>query len=416
MNKKTVISSLVTVFVTMIIVYSIALISEVSLLWRSEKKVVKIELSKKIYNRFHTIATLEKRIQKDPQDYKAHILLAQKYNEIQEYDSANVYFQTALKISERSNYSLYSYSMFCIERKLYNLALNLAEEISLYNKKAILYKAKIYESIAKSLDDDREIEGSIRAYQVAYKYAKGVYSKEDFETLKTNYAKEYIKMADIKIAKKETKKAILDINNSLRIKETPIAQYKLALIYKDIDKIKSEKLIKKVLDRNPYIVNPYIYNDLLNKLLEESRSNGSTNRINYYTNKINSFNKILNQIYVFKDDLKVSGIDIFSKKIKFIGKEELYIKYNIENQTKNEISDLYVLTELYLGGKKIQFENNVTAKTTSLRSNSSKTVINKLPPDITKDTISFANDIIIKFYAKKQNKAPWTLIKIQQFK
>ena len=223
-------------------------------------------------------------------------------------------------------------------------------------------------------------------------------------------------MADIKIAKKETKKAILDINNSLRIKETPIAQYKLALIYKDIDKIKSEKLIKKVLDRNPYIVNPYIYNDLLNKLLEESRSNGSTNRINYYTNKINSFNKILNQIYVFKDDLKVSGIDIFSKKIKFIGKEELYIKYNIENQTKNEISDLYVLTELYLGGKKIQFENNVTAKTTSLRSNSSKTVINKLPPDITKDTISFANDIIIKFYAKKQNKAPWTLIKIQQFK
>ena len=171
MNKKTVISSLVTVFVTMIIVYSIALISEVSLLWRSEKKVVKIELSKKIYNRFHTIATLEKRIQKDPQDYKAHILLAQKYNEIQEYDSANVYFQTALKISERSNYSLYSYSMFCIERKLYNLALNLAEEISLYNKKAILYKAKIYESIAKSFDDERDIEGSIREYQVAFNYA-----------------------------------------------------------------------------------------------------------------------------------------------------------------------------------------------------------------------------------------------------
>ncbi len=416
MNKKTLISCIVTIVVTMTIVYSIALISEVSLLWRSEKKVVKIELSKKIYNRFHTIATLEKRIQKDPQDYKAHIKLAQKYNEIQEYDSANVYFQTALKISERSNFSLYSYSMFCIERKLYNLALNLAEEISLYNKKAILYKAKIYESIAKSLDDDNEIEGSIRAYQVAYKYAKGVYSKEDFEKLKTNYAKEYIKMADIKIARKETKKAILDINNSLKIKETPIAQYKLALIYKDTNKVRAEKLIKKVLDTNPYVVNPYIYNDLLNNILEEARLLGNTNRINYYNNKITSFNKFLNKIYIFKNDVKISSIQILPKKKIFFGKEEIFVKYNIENKTKTEINNLFMFTELYLGSRKIQFENSIATKTSAFYSGSTKTIINKLPPDITEDNIVLTNDIIIKFYAKRQKKAPWTLIKIQQLK
>ena len=38
------------------------------------------------------------------------------------------------------------------------MALNHAEEISLYNKSAIRYKAIIYEALADSLDKDGEIE------------------------------------------------------------------------------------------------------------------------------------------------------------------------------------------------------------------------------------------------------------------
>ena len=74
------------------------------------------------------------------------------------------------------------------------------------------------------------------------------------------------------------------------------------------------------------------------------------------------------------------------------------------------------MTELYIGNRKIEFVNNITTKTAAFSSNSTKTIVNKLPQEITKDNIAFANDIIVKFYAKRQKKAPWTLIKIQQFK
>ena len=53
MNKKISVIKpyLITMITTMIILFSIALIGEVSLLWRSEKKVAQIELSNKIFDK-----------------------------------------------------------------------------------------------------------------------------------------------------------------------------------------------------------------------------------------------------------------------------------------------------------------------------------------------------------------------------
>lgn len=419
MNKKISVIKpyFITMITTMIILFSTALIGEVSLLWRSEKKVAEIELSNKIFDKFHTIEELERQIAQDKDNYIAHIKLAQKYNEIKEYDTANIYFQTALKISERSNYSLYSYSMFCIERKLYNLALNLAEEITLDNKKTINYKAVIYEALGDALDKDGEIEASIRAYQVSMKYAKGVYNKSRLENLKTKYAKEYIKIADLKIERKEAKSAILDLENSVKIKSLSQAKYKLALIYKDINKQKAEKMIQAVLDESPYIVNPYIYNNLLNELLEEARLMGNTGKINYYTSRIKSFHKLLSNIYVFKDDLAISNIDIKPKKSKLFGKESVFLVFKIENNTDTDIEDLYLLAELYYGNNRIEVEKIVATKTNILKAdNNGMNMEIKFPSIITKDSIVLAHDLIIKFYAKKQKKAPWTLIRIQQLK
>lgn len=419
MNNKTpdIRPYIVTMLVTITIMFSIALAGEISLLWKSEKKVVALELSNKIFSKFHTIEELEKKVMEDKDDYKAHIKLAQKYSEIREYDSANVYFQTALKISERSNYTLYTYSLFCIERKLYNMALNHAEEISLYNKSAIRYKAIIYEALADSLDKDGEIEGSIRAYQVALKYAKGNYKKKKLDELKLKYALEYVKLADIKINKKETKSAILDINNSLNIKETSMAKYKLALIYRDYDKQQSERLIQSVLEENPYLVNPYIYNTLLNNLIDEARYMGDTVKINYYNSKMQNFHKLLSKIYIFKDDLRITRMDILPRKSKLFKKEDIYLKFSIKNDTKEDIDNLYFFVELYYGNNKIEIDKKIASGTNPLIAKDTPTEFEiKFPPIISKDDISLANDLIVKCYAKKQNKAPWTLIKIQQLK
>jgi tetratricopeptide (TPR) repeat protein len=378
---------------------------------------VDIELSKGIFQKFHTIEELEKYIQEHKDNYKAYIKLAQKYNEIKEYDTAKIYFQTALKMSERSNYALYAYSMFCIEQQLYNHALAMAEEITLQNKKTIRYKAKIYESLAESFDKKGEIQASTKAYQVALKYANETYDKKSLDELKTKYALEYAKLADIKIEHNEKDSAILDIKNSLRIKETPIAKYKLALLYKDTKKRRAEKMISGLLEEKPYIINPYIYNKLLNDLLEEARQEGNTPKINYYTKKIQKYKKFLSEIYIFNDDIKVSNIDIFPRKTKILGREEIVLVFDLINNTEEDIQDLYLYIELFYGNKNINLEKTVASKTNIFEKETTRANIEtKLPSQITKDDIILASDVLLKIYAKKQKKAPWTLIKIKQFK
>ena len=54
------------------------------------------------------------------------------------------------------------------------------------------------------------------------------------------------------------------IKNSIKIYDTLIARYKLGLIYIEIDKVQADRCISYVFNKNPYIVNPYIYNQLLN--------------------------------------------------------------------------------------------------------------------------------------------------------
>lgn len=197
---------------------------------------------------------------------------------------------------------------------------------------------------------------------MAYKYAKGVYSKKDFECLKTNYAKEYIKMADVMIKEGEIKEAVLDINNSLKLKELPAAKYKLALLYRNSDIVKSEKLISKVLCINPYIVNPYIYNGLLNDLVEKARQEGNVGKINFYDKKIKAFNKLLTNIYIYKGDLKITGIKVYSKKEHIFSKDKIFIEFSLKNETKNDIAYLDIFVEIYYQNNKLKLEKKLSPK------------------------------------------------------
>ena len=405
---------LATIIVTIIVVTLICLCAELDLLFNSEQKVNNRELDIANLIEFCKIEQLEKRLKREPSNYVVAIRLAKNYEKLQEYSKANNYYSEAVKISNNSPYSAYSYAMFLARQGLYGMSTELAENLSLQNKKSTSYRAQIYEEIAKTLNKNKEFEAEVKAYQIAYKYAKN--QKDDSLTNRIieGYAKSYINLADVHVEADDIKSAILDLNNSLEILELPLAKYKLGLIYQNIDKVKAEKYFSDVLASDIYLINPYIYNKLLVDLIEESKLHKNRHSVDFYALRMNKLQKLMKNHYVFKNEVLISNFHIVELK-KLLSKQKQYSAYiDITNNTNTRLDKLYLQVEMFINNKQYVVKKEVINRAGSVQPYESvKDVKINLPEDFEFIDIKKQNDVIVKYYAKKRTKAPWTLIKIE---
>ena len=103
----------ITIIISIILAISCALIFELELLFRCEKKVNFEELKLKNLSKFYTISQLEKLAKQNPQNSVIYIKIANIYTSLKEYTNAQKFYEKALVVSKRSNFSLYSYALFC---------------------------------------------------------------------------------------------------------------------------------------------------------------------------------------------------------------------------------------------------------------------------------------------------------------
>ena len=404
---------IITIIVTAIAVISLSFCVELELLFRTETKVNSEELNVENLVEFCTIEQLEKYLQKNPKDYFAKIKLAGIYEYLKEYETANKLYLEAVGTSVRSNFALYSYGEFCARRGMFNLAATLADELMEVNDKAFEYRAKIYNQIAEKLKEKKQYEAIVSAYQIAYKYAKNSKDAEFREYIKSEYAKSYILLADENIKNNKIKEAISNLNNSLKIKESDEARYKLGLIYINVDKFIAEKHISSVFKKNIFMVNPYIYNSLLSDLSNESKNTRGLHSSDYYMLKLNSFKKKLSENYVYKNDILIENSYIAKKKKLFSKDFSYYLVFDIENNTKVKIPELYLQVILYVDKNQYKVDKKMFSYTHPL---DFYEIIEQnkilLPKSFKLNNLKEKNEIIIKYFARKNENAPWTLLKI----
>lgn len=404
---------LITIIVTVIFVFSLCLGVELELLFRSENKINKEEFAMENLAEFCSIDELEKKLLKNPTNYTAHIKLAQLYESLGEYKKAKEYYNNALNHSGRSNMSLYYFAMFCAKRNLYALASALCEEISGNSKKIIGYRARIYEAIGESLIRQKENQGAVKAFQIAYKYAKSIDDKTLLAAIEEKYADAYIQLADDHVKESDSRYAISNLENSIKIKKTPQAQYRLGLIYRDTDKAKAETYIASAFRINPFVVNPYIYNSLLNDLIKESKEMGDSNKANYYSMKAENLKHSLKEAYVYKNEILIDNTHIQLQKKRFSVNKDAYLVFDIKNNTKQKLECLYIKAEFFYDSKKYSLKKKAISKTNTLGVYDvfeQEKIL--LPEEITFENPALNTDIIVKYYVKKQSKAPWVLVKI----
>ena len=402
-----------TFIVSVIAIFSLCMCFELQLYFNTEDFINQRELKMKNLLNFYNISQLEALYKKDPNNHMVAINLARAYETIENYSSADDLYKKAIISSGNSDYSIYAYAVFCAKRKWYGVATDLAEEFySNNNKKIYAYKTEIYSELAKSMDENKE-------YEIAYKYAKNIKDKDMYESVKDVYSKEFIKLADYHISKGQPDKAVLDLKNSLGIKSQDVAKYKLGLIYQDSDKVLAEKYFNEVFKSNPYIINPYIYNKLLEDLILETKQGKNSHSTDFYTARLNNLKTKMREIYLFKGDITINNSKIVKYK-KMLSKNARYeLHFDIKNNTKLNINKLYVLSEIYKGKKKYSIEKKIGNSSGASDFDIMQDVASELPEDFRFDDImknKSQTDIIIKYYAKKQARAPWTLIKIEFLK
>lgn len=404
---------LVTFIVTCILVFSLCLCFELELLFRCEDNVNREELNMKNLVEFCTIEQLEKYLKKDPVNYFVKIKLAQIYENLEEYDSAESYYKDALKSSENSNFSIYSYAIFCAKVGYYGEAAKLAEQLSDLDKKALIYKTKIYEQLAITFSKNKQYDAAVKAYQIAYKYAKNLNDKAFFKKIRDQYSLSYIDLADENIENDRILEAVSNLKNSLAIKYSDIAMYKLGLVNLNLDKFSAEKNISTVFKNNPFMVNPYIYNKLLVELVEESKFSSGMNSSDFYTVKLNLFKETLSKIYLYRNDILIENSFIGYQKSLFSKNKKYFLIFDVENNTKSKINSLIFLIEIFVENKKYTVEKRLFSVAHPLDFYD-KAAYNKifLPKEFQLNNLKSKNNVIIKYFAKKQENAPWTLIKI----
>jgi len=411
-NMKKVNEYFITIAVSLIIVFMLSMALELELMFRCEKNVNFKELNVNNLSKFCTIEELEKKLLKNPDDFILNIHLGVMYESLNELDKANDHFKTALKLSGRSNFAIYSYAMFCARHNLYVFVSTLAEELSGNNRKTNLLKAKNYEQLAKSFANEKNHQASVKSYQIAYKYVKSIGDLKYLNKVKEQYAQEFINLADDNIMQKEVEEALSNLKNSLKIKKTSVANYKLGLILKDIDSYQAEKYMNEAFFDNPYVVNPYIYNSLLDKQLKEARILNKGSLINYYSSRLSRFKKKISQAYLFKEEVSIDACGIIYAK-KIFDKTSKILYFEVKNNTKEELKNLFVKAELFVNGQKFEIEKRVINPANALPSYEIlKCSDFKLPEDIELGDIAKNNDIFVRFYAKKVENAPWVLLKI----
>jgi len=404
---------ILTFLATCVVILIMCFCIQFELLIRCENNVNTIELNVENLAKFATIEQLEKYLTNNPTNYMACVRLAKIYESLDENKKANELYSDALRISGRTNYTLFNYALFSAKMGKYDLASALAEEMSGNNSKVINYKMQIYEKIADSAVKNMHPMYANKAYQIAYKYAKNVKNTNDLQRVKDKYANSYISLANYNVKNKKIAEAISNLKNAINLNESPVAKYKLSLIYLPDNKARSELLMYDAFENDAFLVNPYIYNSLITGLINNSNEINDKSALKYYKVKYAKFKNKLSEIYLYKNDILIENIKLTNNKKFLSGKNNYVLSFDIKNNTHHKITNLYLDIDMFLNSKHITISKKPVHTGASILAGEFINYSINLDNDEYLINVKDKNTLTLNFYGRKKQKAPKTLVKIE---
>ncbi|GBF23325.1 hypothetical protein tpqmel_0729 [Candidatus Gastranaerophilus sp. (ex Termes propinquus)] len=351
--------------------------------------------------------------ERHPKDFMINLKIAMLHELFEEPEEAGINYEKALLKAPSNPFVMYRFALFNVEQRQYEPALKLIE--SLPDRGAMInMKEHFYTSLSNAFAQDKNYPEALDAAKIAYKYSRALSRKEQTEARK-NLAEKYILSADYFVDRGDGEKAIVELKNSLKIESTNLAKYKLALIYKKNNPEEARKLMEEVFNSEDMrLVNLELYYNLLVRLYDEAVLNSDKNAVNFYSHKKNKLQKIIDNSYVFKDDLVIANLTIEKRKSGFLEYSDLV--FDIENRSNSDINRLWaraVIRKIQnVGEDERVFEKKIASTRSPLFAAESAEKVTFTPYEglFRKKKQEEERPVKISIYVRKSNKSDWFLL------
>ncbi len=342
---------------------------------------------------------------KNPGDYSINVKLGNLYELMFSYGQAEEQYKKAINKSPFGVYSSYlGLANLYIKMGKHNQALNIVKRLKNTDHKPLLIaKGDFYMNLGDALWEKSNYEEAVKQYKIAFFYYKKVDSNKK-ESAINGILDCYNKIADVEFKHHNIYRAIESLETALLYKETPIVQYKLAILYKDIDPIQANAYMEKTYKTDPGIINFDIYENILFNLINYYYSNGKDVETELYKQKLKIIRNFQKRYVITDNDVKINIISLRYKENFFKTKKNLKVKFTIENTSKYDFNTLYILVKLRDENKSNEvFSQRFYSKKIPLKSRteSQEYKFNYSLSD--KDEMYLSDKVWLDFYAGKKD-------------
>lgn len=302
-----------------------------------EQQKYHAEIAKKIIAQSDLLDNLHTR------KYSICLQVGNLYEAAQDYEKAQYAYALAVKKAPAGVYTAYQkLACILIEQEDFKEADRVLESVKdIKNKGLIKFKTRSYIFMGDKYYSKGKFLSAAHSYEKANFYYNRFTKKDKRinEGIKARIINAYIGAADIMVKRGKNSDAVRFLKKAEKYSpENFEIKYKLAIVYSDLDPIKSVEYFEPLLNEKPQLIDYNVYSSALMKAANIADFEGKSTQAKYYRYKIRSIDIFVNQKVVYKNDVETI-LESFSVKKRFF-KYKLKAKYHFQNVSSTDIKML----------------------------------------------------------------------------
>ncbi|MBR6127519.1 hypothetical protein IKQ21_07540 [bacterium] len=358
-QKKTLAETIMEYARTMLISFLVAVVITTCLTIQARKSMIKnlyikVEDNKKLDEQIakHIIAQSDLTKNLATQNYTVCMNVGNLYEAAKDYTNAQIAYQAAILRAKRGVYTpYYKLSSILIAQAKFDEAESVINSVTdLKNRGLIKFKTRAFIEAGDKYYSLGKFLKAARSYERA-KYYYERFSKRDKiieESIKKRIVNAYSEAATVVVQQGYNSDAVSFLKKAEQYAPNDFhIKYKLAIIYSDLDPIKSIEYFDPLLKKMPQYIDYSTYNKALLKASNISDLEGNPTKAKYYRYKSHSIDLLIQNKVVYKNDIDII-MESFEIK-KFLFRYHLKGKYKFKNTSHEDIFRLFADFELREG-------------------------------------------------------------------
>ncbi len=338
---------------------------------KNQKHIIEQQLAKQITEQSNLTESLATK------PYSVCMQVGDLYEAAANFEKAEYAYKLATERAKSGNYKPY-YKLVTVlaTQEKFSEAEDIINSIyDISNKDLIKFKTRSYIVIGDKYYSIGKFLKAASSYERAnYYYTR--FKKQDkvvADSIKNRIINSYVKAADIIVKNGYNTDAVRFLKKAADLDPNNFSiQYKLAVIYADLDPLKSVEYFEPLLEKMPQDIDYETYNRVLMKAANIADLQGDSIKAKYYRYRIHTIDLFINNKVVYKNDFDVFLNSLNVKKVLFSYKIKLSLK--LRNDSAYDIYKMKADVVLKQGEKiKEVVTLDIVNKNAPLYSNGSET-------------------------------------------